>query len=509
MRQYIKNIGMLLTFATALQLSANAQTSNSAYFLEGAQYRHQLNPALAVHRNYIGFPALGNLTIGAHASAGVSNFLYTLPNGDLTTFMNGVVDRNAFLGNLPGKTRVGINLDMNILSCGFSAWKGFNTISFGVRSNTNFVMPKALFEFMKDPAEKNYKIENLGISSTNYAELAFGHSRQIDDHWTVGAKAKFLLGLARAQVKIERLDVALAGDRWRITPYHANFETAVGGMVVPTKGETQNYLDDDYVLDENGDRTGTLKPGTDDQVSYEDIDFNTDDLGPAGWGLAFDFGATYKLNEDWTFSAALLDLGFIKWKDAVKGSMKNDFEFSGFHEVPVEEDESNKHNSLENQADRLVDDLSNLAKFTRDAVGAKMNSGLAATINLGAQYTLPVYRKVNFGFLSSTKIYGENSWTEARVSANYAPGSCFEMSLNYALSSYGSTAGLFLNCCHPGLDLFLGVDFPLGKMEPSYFVPINKFGLQVNLGMNITFGKLRKASKLAEKANIDKENSQI
>ena len=509
MRQYIKNIGMFLTFATAVQLSANAQTSNSAYFLEGAQYRHQLNPALGVHRNYVSFPALGNLTIGAHSSAGVSNFLYTLPNGDLTTFMNGVVDRNEFLGNLPDKTRLGFNLDMTILSFGFNAWKGFNTFSLGVRSNTNFVMPKELFAFMKDPAEKTYKIEDLGVSSTNYVELALGHSHKINDQWTVGAKAKFLLGLARAQVKVERMDVELAGDAWRITPHNAYFETAVGGMVVPTKGETHNYKEDDYTLDDDGNRTNTLKPGTDGQVSLDDIDFNTDDLGPAGWGLAFDLGATYKFNDDWTFSAALLDLGFISWKDAIKGSMNHDFEFSGFHDVPVEETEDNKHNSIENQADRLVDDLSDLAKFNRDEVGGKMKSGLAATVNLGAQYTLPVYRKVNFGFLSSTKIYGENSWTEARLSANYAPASFFEMSLNYALSNYGSTAGMFLNFCHPSLDLFLGVDFPIGKMEPSYFVPINKFGLQLNFGMNITFGKLKKASKLSEKAAADRGGDMI
>ena len=73
------------------------------------------------------------------------------------------------------------------------------------------------------------------------------------------------------------------------------------------------------------------------------------------------------------------------------------------------------------------------------------------------------------------------------------------MSLNYALSNYGSSAGMFLNFCHPSLDLFLGVDFPMGKMEPSYFVPVNKFGLQVNLGMNITFGKLRKVFKKGDK----------
>ena len=245
---------------------------------------------------------------------------------------------------------------------------------------------------MKEPAEERYKIENLGVRTMNYVEMAFGHSRKINEQWTVGAKAKFLLGLARAQVKIDRLDVVMTENAWNITPHNAHFETNVGGMIVPTKGETGNYEEDDYTLDADGNRTNQLKPGTDGQVSYDDIDFDSGKLGPAGWGMAFDFGATYKLNDDWSFSAALLDLGFISWKEAIKGSMNSSFEFKGFENVPVEENESNKHNSLENQADRLVDDLSNLAKFTRDEVGGKSATGLAATLNLAAKYTLPVYR---------------------------------------------------------------------------------------------------------------------
>lgn len=49
-------------------------------------------------------------------------------------------------------------------------------------------------------------------------------------------------------------------------------------IIVPTKGETGNYQEDDYILDANGDRTPILKDGTDGQISYDDIDFDTDNL---------------------------------------------------------------------------------------------------------------------------------------------------------------------------------------------------------------------------------------
>ena len=86
-------------------------------------------------------------------------------------------------------------------------------------------------------------------------------------------------------------------------------------MIVPTRGETGNYDESDYELDANGNRTDKLKPGSEQLISYDDVDFDDNNIGPTGFGMAFDFGATYRLNDEWTFSAALLDLGFICWKN--------------------------------------------------------------------------------------------------------------------------------------------------------------------------------------------------
>ena len=176
-------------------------------------------------------------------------------------------------------------------------------------------------------------------------------------------------------------------------------EVAVKGLNIPTKGETQNYQEDDYILDNYGNRTDQLKPGTDGQLSYDDIDYDSGQMGLSGMGLAFDLGAEYRFNEDWTFSASLLDFGFIKWKHMTKASMENTFEFDGFEDIPVTDSEGNE-NSLDNQVDRLVDDLSDLAKFSKTGVEQKSTQMLGATLNLAAQYTLPVYRRLKFGLLS-------------------------------------------------------------------------------------------------------------
>ena len=142
--------------------------------------------------------------------------------------------------------------------------------------------------------------------------------------------------------------------------------------------------------------------------------------------------------------------------------------------------------------DELLDDLADLAKFDKAGEGLKRTTALAATLHLGAQYTLPAYDRLSFGFLSTTRMQGKHSWTEARVSANVAPLSWFEASVNYALSNFGSDAGIMLNFHPRGFNFFIGADVPMCKYEPAYYAPISRAAVNVNMGINFTFGPKHK-----------------
>ena len=117
---------------------AQTQNSRSTYFLEGSTYRHELNPAFMGERGYVSFPGLGNLTIGAQSTGGVGDFIFKKANGDLTTFMNEEVSSAEFLKGLPKRLKVGVNVDESILSLGFHAWGGFNTLGISVKCPMNF-----------------------------------------------------------------------------------------------------------------------------------------------------------------------------------------------------------------------------------------------------------------------------------------------------------------------------------------------------------------------------------
>lgn len=127
-----------------------------------------MNPAFAGERNYISIPALGNINIGTQGNIGVGTFLFP-QNDQLTTFMHSSISGEEFLSGLKDNNRINANINLTLLSAGFHAWGGFNTVDINLRSNTSMNLPYDLFAFMKmgmTGNETHYHMENLGIEQT-------------------------------------------------------------------------------------------------------------------------------------------------------------------------------------------------------------------------------------------------------------------------------------------------------------------------------------------------------
>jgi len=78
---------IIILFLLAVGASTNilAQTLNSSYFLEGATFRHQLNPAFMGERNYISIPLLGNINVGTSSNIGLTDFIYKYNDPEINT----------------------------------------------------------------------------------------------------------------------------------------------------------------------------------------------------------------------------------------------------------------------------------------------------------------------------------------------------------------------------------------------------------------------------------------
>lgn len=476
---------LLLALAAGCAISATAQEApRSAYFLEGYSFRHELNPAFSGGRNYVSMPALANLNLGLFSNVGVNTFLYKtadLPgytgSYKLTTFMSPNVGADEFLGKLSDSNHLNLNFDLTLLSAGFRSWGGYNTITISAHADAGLNLPKDLFRFMKQgqQGDTRYNFKDLQLSATSYAEIALGHSRQITDKLTAGAKIKALLGVGNATAKISDLSLRMSDQQWSVSAKGDMELSAGSGLYLPTKGELDPNITD---KDER------------ERFEFNDIDY--DSFGLAGFGMGIDLGATYQLLPELQLSAAINDLGFIKWHDAYKGSTgSNTWTFEGFENVAVDKDSPTYgENKFDEQLDRITDDLEDLVNFHRTASGASYTKMLQATLHLGAEYTMPFYKGLTGAFLYSSHFGGCQSWHEGRFYANLKPCSWFNMSVNYGASTYGSSFGWMLNLCARGINFFVGSDHTFFKVTPQ-FVPVGNACANVNLGINFTFGALK------------------
>ena len=145
----------------------------------------------------------------------------------------------------------------------------------------------------------------------------------------------------------------------------------------------------------------------------------------------------------------------------------------------------NNGETIDDKFDDLGDQFTDFAHLKDEGDQGGRTTGIGATINLGAEYTLPVYKRVKFGILSSTRLQGKYSWTEGRVSANYSPLKWLNGAVNFAVSSFANSMGWVLNIHPKGLNLFVGMDRLLGKVSKQG-IPLNS-NTSVSVGMNITW----------------------
>ncbi len=456
----MKNIKYIVATVAMVMSSvgAVAQHTNSGYFTDGYLYRHQINPAIGNSQNYVSFPALANLNVGLRGSLNLENFIFN-KNGRTTTFLNPNVTTQEFLSNIEDENELNFNLRMQILSVGFKAWGGYNTIGVNVRADMRTMLPKSLFEFAKEGlSNRDYDISKFGIHSRSYAEIALGHSRDINEQWRVGANLKFLVGIANLDAEFNKASLNLGKDSWDILT-NAEVQASVKGLAYETE------------ISEN-----TGNP----YVSGAEID----GFGINGFGMAVDLGAEFRLDENWKFSASLLDLGYISWSNNVLATTNGDKKFTT-NDYKFSFDDENPNN-FEDELENMTDGLSGLYELENKGDQGSRSTGLGATLNLAAEYTFPYYKKLTFGLLNTTRFQGDFTWTDFRLSANVAPLKCFSAGANIAVGTYGFAFGWLINFHPTGFNLFLGMDQTLGKIASGTPVPLSS-NASVNLGINIPF----------------------
>lgn len=445
----------MMASATSLM----AQETNSGYFTSGYLYRHELNPAFDGGQGYVSMPILGNLNLGLRGNLNMENFIYNV-NGKTTTFMNPNVSADEVLKNIKDQNKLMLDLKLQILSVGFKAFGGYNTVGLNIRNHTGVTLPGSLFRMAKEGIEnKSYDLSGLNVSENAYAEIALGHSHKINEDLTVGAKAKILLGAANLEAKLNKANLNLnAEGNWNVEA-EAQIEASVKGL------KYESELSD------------TENP----RMHVTDLD--VDGPGLNGFGLAFDLGAEYKIIDGLAVSAAFTDLGFINWSNRLLAKS-----YPGNHVTTSDyifNVDDNSANNFEDELDKLGDDLAGLADLQDLGDQGSTSKGLGSTMRIGVEYKMPFYDKLSVGLLNTTRFQSNYNWTEFRLAANVAPIKAISLGLNYAVGTFGSSFGWIVDIHPKGFNLFLAMDHTIGSVSKQ-FIPL-KSNAHLNFGINIPF----------------------
>ncbi len=450
----------------ATAMSITAQELRTTYFMQTSDLRHEMNPALLDH-SYVSMPFLGNLNVGTTGNVGAKTFIFDMqPTWDgygvkghtRTTFMHPNVDASEFLGGLENNNRLGVNLKYQVFGFAFKAFGGFNSIDMSLRSTTNISMPKSLFEFMKTTgSQTDYTITDLGARTENFVELGLGHSHKVNDKWTVGGKLKLLFGVGYANLNTDRIDLHLDDDYWRVSGKITAEMSALGVDI-----KQSNEVD----------------PDRPDRHRVDGIDDNLGGLG--GFGAAIDLGATWKPIDHLTVSAALTDLGAIRWRKAHQMTSAGEWTFDGFDQDIYAGGSKKNGKELRDQLEDIGDDLEDMFSLYYDGAKSKGHA-LSANLHLGVEYALPSYDKLRFGFLYTSRMAGQFAWHQGMLSVNVRPVKAVEVSVSGSASSTGVSGGMVLDLHAKRFNFFVGTDCFLGKMG-KYGVPLKKANNSVSLG---------------------------
>ena len=334
-----------------------------------------------------------------------------------------------------------------------------------------------------------------------YGEVGLGYARQINNRLTVGGKVKVLLGIGNMNLKINNvmMNANLPSDTRISQLQNIQFSSdpvQAAKEIEALQNEIKGYhakLTVDAHLESSFKGLELVEENGQDYIS--DFDFDSGKLGIAGYGFGIDLGASYKIMDNLTVSASVLDLGFVKWsKGATKIASANpeainiagDNYLTGIDPNNIDGSviavQSNI-NRLQNDANGYMDRVNGgdvldyeMLQLQTEDVHKSRKSSLASTVVVGAEYGF-FENKLGVGVLSTTRFVQPKTLTEVTFSANYRPKSWLNVALSYsAIQSAGKSFGLGLKLG----PVFLGTDYMfLGKNTNS----VSGFvGISVPLG---------------------------
>lgn len=442
-----------------------AQDPMALYFMEVIPQTKYTNPAMQPRAN--GFFALPNVNALFQSDLAFSDVFQ-----DVGSEWVSPLSKRFNYGDLYDASGQAFNVneqtDFQLMGLGFRTGRDYISVSLSVKGAVAMGVPSDLFRITDKgfPNGSRFDFSTLRTKMVTYKEINIGYSREWTEDLTLGVNVKPLFGVLGGMTDISRFELQTSREV---------FDVYVDGKV---------YTSAPLEIEENE------TPG-DFPESIEGRDMD-DEWGSyfssfKNPGIAFDFGAVYQLNNRLELSAALTNLGFIKWKEDL-----NTLSFGGHYSFEgLEVDGSNK-DDLDEALDAIGDSLKTVIDYTTGE--EQFSMALVPGLYVGAQYELT--KSLSLGVLSRSLMQKQNFRQEFNLSANWQPYTFLALNANYGYRVKGG-GGL-----GGGLSLLLGPVqfFAIADYLPTHYANVNFDGdeftmfpnqreLSVKLGLNLIFGR--------------------
>jgi hypothetical protein len=408
---------------------------------------NRLNPSFQPLNGslYVGFPGLTSFS----PSLMLSGESFTLGNAYLAprykAIAEGAGDFNALT----------FDYEHNFINVGFRIEDMYFSFDSKLRFSSDGRIPKDLVRLMwygngaPETLGKTLSLEGLGVSAIGYGEISLGFSKEVMENLFVGAKVKYLQGVANVQAEFgEGSSFTTAEDTYKIT-VGLNPDIFLSGIPV------------------------TVPKGSFPISRLTDAGLGSYKFSAGNMGVAFDLGGSWDL--PWVkrlnVSASALDLGFISWKgDRIKPiDPKAKIEFEGI--------------SLSNSADFTSGLLDSVQQKTSvESATASERRWLSPTVYVGANYELA--KHLNAGALLGYRFSQYGSAPLAALSLN-TQGFMVNASASYSYYNRNSNVGVGLLIGRKAIQWHIITD---NLLAVRYKTAQN---INLRMGFSFLFGKGR------------------
>lgn len=429
--------------------SALAQTDFTLYNMPALSQVSLTNPAsIPMNRFNLGLPVISGIYLTAGSTGFTLGDVIDGSQVDLQGLSNALENSNRQVNNFNS------NIRLDLFTLGFRA--GNNYIHLHAREiiSTSFLYNNDMLNFLIEGNGASFfgrraDFDGLGFNFSHYREYGASYARRVNSKLTVGARYKYLYGME---------NITTENSQFGITTTE-NYDIILDGAFrVSTAGLDSNSINQVT----NGDYMGYA-------------------LGRNNTGFGLDFGAKFKLNEQITLSASVLDIGYITWRESVVNYSQSElnFTFSGIDlgDIFAPDTAAVSSGAFDVLADSLISQIDIVQ--TNETYRSGLNSRIfaAASYNVTSRFQLTA---VSFSQFLGGRLYPSFSF-----GANTSIGNFLTLSANY--SAFGGSlgnigTGFTLN--FSALQLYALTD---NILAPLYYDQRKNF--HIRFGINIAMGR--------------------